>query len=297
MPYKGNIASGDGFDQRVELGFTFLNELVNTDAGTGTLDIDVVGFSRGAAEARAWANQLLQKMNGGAYATKEGKSRCLKLRFEGLWDTVPHLGLLHGNEKNHDFGIPAQMQYAAHAVALNEHRGGLADFDGRSIFDAPPNASVAQRIEMGFIGSHADIGGGYGTGDLSDAALMWMVQQARSQGIQFKDDTIQKAGWDVVSSPIVHDKSGNQFDPRTFPLRYPDRNFVYGDGHVKQGHAVIGGNDTAWARSFLDYYRTACGPRGAPAVGVVDMAHYSQWLKGQGVDIAYTAPATTRLCE
>jgi hypothetical protein len=29
---------------------------------------------------------------------------------------------------------------------------------------------------MGFIGSHADIGGSYGTGDLSDVALMWMIK-------------------------------------------------------------------------------------------------------------------------
>jgi len=125
---------------------------------------------------------------------------------------------------------------------------------------------------------------------------MWMVQQAKSQGIEF-DDTIEKSGWDVVSSPIVHDKSGDRNDPPTFPLPYGDRHFVYGDSKVKQAEAVIGGNDTAWARSFVNYYTAWCGPAGSPAVGMVDMARYAQWLKGQGVDIAYTAPPAGRLCE
>jgi RHS repeat-associated protein len=49
IPYKGNMADGDGFDQRVALGFTFLDGLIRTDTATSTLDVDVVGFSRGAA--------------------------------------------------------------------------------------------------------------------------------------------------------------------------------------------------------------------------------------------------------
>src|SRR5262249_19369405 len=118
MPYKGSMASGDAFDQRVELGFTFLDTLLHGATQNSTPHIHVVGFSRGAAEARVWTNLLVKAMDKGAYTTKEGKKRCLTLRFEGLWDTVPHLGLLHGDEQKYDFGIPAQMKFAAHAVAL-----------------------------------------------------------------------------------------------------------------------------------------------------------------------------------
>jgi hypothetical protein len=247
-----------------------------------------------------WTNLLVKAMADGAYSTKEGKKRCLNLRFEGLWDTVPHLGLNHGNESKYDFEIPAQMKYAVQAIALDEHRGGIADFNAISIFDTPQTSSVSNRREIGFVGSHADIGGGYGTGDLSDAALMWMVKQATDQGVKFGDDFATN-GWNVISDPILHDKSGNKIDPPTFPLPYGDREFAYGNGtDVMQSQAVIGANDTEWARGFVTYYPTWCGPSGAPAVGVVDMARYSEWLKGQGVNISYTAPytapATARPC-
>ena len=192
MPYKGNMADGDGFDQRVALGFTFLDGLIRTDTATSTLDVDVVGFSRGAAEARVWINQLVGKLINGAY-TVDGKSRCVNLRFEGLWDSVPHLGLLNGDEVHYDFSIPSAVKFVAHANALNEYRGGGANFNSRSILANPNQGSSATRVEKGFLGAHSDIGGGYATGDLSDVALMWMIEQANGQLIKF----------DIKKSPIT----------------------------------------------------------------------------------------------
>jgi RHS repeat-associated protein len=297
MTYQGNMANGDGFDQRVDLGFTFLEKFIDANStATDAVQIDVVGFSRGAAEARVWMNQLVGKLIQGRYTSKAGKSRCLELRFEGLWDTVPHLGYFHGNEAAHNFAIPTQVKYAAHAVALNEHRGGMTDFDGRSILNAPATSSGGNRNEMGFIGSHADVGGGYGTGDLSDVALMWMIEQGKTQGIKFVGKTIADNGWDTVSNPILHDKSANKLDPIPLPT-YGDRDFVYGNGSkVKQAAAVIGGNDTTWAKTMVSYYLPWCGPSSAPATGVVDMAKYSAWLSGQGVNMAFTAPSTPHPC-
>ncbi|QNB00356.1 phospholipase effector Tle1 domain-containing protein [Massilia sp. Se16.2.3] len=299
MPYKGNMANGDGFDQRVELGFSFLEKFVDTDGGTTTLDIDVIGFSRGAAEARVWMNLLAGRLQDGKYVSATGKSRCISLRFEGLWDTVPHLGYLNGNESKYNFAVPAagpgQVKFAAHAVALNEHRGGLANFNGRSILHTPTSPNGGNRIEMGFIGSHADIGGGYGTGDLSDVTLMWMIKQAKDQGIKMLDSVVNDNGWSTVTNPILHDKSGNKNDPGNAP-NFGDRDFIYGDGtKVKQTRAVIG-NDTAWTKGFVNYYPVWCGPSGAPAVGLVDMKKYSEWLKSQGVNIGYVIPSNPQSC-
>jgi len=297
MHYQGSIYSGDGFDQRVALGFKFLDDLIN-NPGTppGTVDIDVIGFSRGAAEARVWINQLVGKLVAGRYTTADKRSRCVNLRFEGLWDTVSHLGKVFRDDKKYDFSIPPQVKYAVQAVALNEHRGGATDFDGRSIFDAPSNRNTATRIELGFVGSHADIGGGYGTGDLSDAALMWIIQQAKSQGIKFTDKTISDSGWNKISSPILHDKSRNN----RYRLGDPpavDRKFIYGNGaSVNQADAVIGGNNWAWTRNFISYYKTTCGPSGNEAVGKVDMAKYSAWLSTQGITMGYAKPSSTPLC-
>jgi hypothetical protein len=182
------------------------------------------------------------------------------------------------------------------AVALNEHRGGATHFDGRSIFNAPSTPNTANRIELGFVGSHADIGGSYATGDLSDAALMWIIQQAKTQGIKFQDKIITDAGWNNVTNPILHDRSrNNQYRLGDPPAT--DRQFIYGNGtSVNQAAAVIGGNDWAWTRNFVSYYKTTCGRDGNEAVGQVDMAKYSAWLATQGVSMGYVKLSATPLC-
>ena len=297
MQYEGSIYSGDGFDQRVALGFKFLNDLIN-DPSTppGTVDLDVVGFSRGAAEARVWMNQLVGKLVAGRYKTSDGRNRCINLRFEGLWDTVSHLGKVFSDDNKYNFSIPPQVKYAVQAVALNEHRGGASNFDGRSIFDAQSTQNTTNRIELGFVGSHADIGGGYGTGDLSDAALMWIIQQAKSQGIKFTEKVVTDGGWNKITSPILHDKSNNnQYRPGDPPAY--DRQFIYGNGKsVNQAAAVIGGNNWAWTRNFVSYYPRTCGTSSNPAVGQVDMVKYSAWLATQGVTIGYAKQSSTPLC-
>jgi RHS repeat-associated protein len=296
MKVEGSQITGEGFDDRVKLGFTFLDEAVKKSGESTLVDIDVVGFSRGAAEARVWMNQLVGKLKDGKYTSEAGTTRCVNLRFVGLWDTVSHLGTFSGNDANYDFTISPALKYVAQALALDEHRGGGMNFDGRSIFAAPAVASVASRNELGFVGSHADIGGGYGTGDLSDVALMWMVQQGKNQGIYFKIDVITKAGWDTVTSPLLHDKSGNTQTPAYAP-QLGDRHVIYGNGtRVWQGKAVIGGHDTAWAKRFVSYYTHECGPDGSPAVGLVDMKKYGDWLTSQGVKVQVVAPSSSYVC-
>lgn len=300
MHFKGSIYDGTGFDQRVRLGFDFLNNLINSDQGTSMLDIDVVGFSRGAAEARVWTAQLTAALVNGAYKTNIGKSRCLELRFEGLWDSVSHLGYLNRGylsttEPNYDFSIPASIKYVAQAVALNEYRGGAANFDFRSINGSEVRPSD-NRIERGFIGSHSDIGGGYGTGDLSDVALMWMVSQAKTAGLSpfLSDSLIHRNGWDVVSSPIVHDKSGYQTDPAGQPTS-TDRLVAFNDGKtIPFSNATFSGMNRKDTSAFISYLPTFCdmgvgGKAGEnPEVGNVNMSDYSHWLKlNYGMDIGF----------
>lgn len=74
-----------------------------------------------------------------------------------------------------------------HAVAVNEHRG---QFHGRSIFNNQAQANEYNNkvlngthyLELGFLGAHSDIGGGYKDGDLSNVSLMWMIKQAQEKG-------------------------------------------------------------------------------------------------------------------
>ena len=298
MSYEGNVANGDGFDQRVALGFKFLDEFIDSDTKSDLIDIDVVGFSRGAAEARVWLNLLVKKIPKGQYTSKNGKTRCLNLRFEGLFDTVSHRGYLNGDDAKYDFGIPAAVRHAAHAVALNEYRGGAMNFDLRSILGAQQSSS-ANRIEQAFVGAHSDIGGGYATGDLSDVALMWMLNQARQQGIKIEDQLVKDSGWNVVTLPILHDSSNNAFQvPRLAP-NYDNRQIVYTGGKAVEvlDNTRISGYSIADTKALVRYYNRACGLPGSPAVGLVDMAKYSEWTKKFGVAIAFQQPIQTRICQ
>jgi hypothetical protein len=60
------------------------------------------------------------------------------------------------------------------------------------------------RTEVGFIGAHADIGGGYGQSDsgLSSVAMSWMVSQARAAGV-----AMNWTGSIDMGNPVIHDQS------------------------------------------------------------------------------------------
>lgn len=91
-----------------------------------------------------------------------------------------------------------------HAIGRkDEHRSGFAV---RSIFNNQSQANIyansSNRIEKGFLGTHSDIGGGYESGDLSNASLIWMIKQAKDKGgIQFNNYDKYKQ----INNPIVHD--------------------------------------------------------------------------------------------
>ncbi|MEP6961991.1 MAG: DUF2235 domain-containing protein, partial [Acidobacteriota bacterium] len=71
-------------------------------------EIDIVGFSRGAALALHFANALPERV---------------KIRFLGLFDTVPSFGV-PGNEINMGWKLelPGAAQHCFHAMALDESR-------------------------------------------------------------------------------------------------------------------------------------------------------------------------------
>jgi hypothetical protein len=98
------------------------------------------------------------------------------------------------------------------------------------------------RTERGFIGSHADIGGGFGVGEsqLSQVALAWMVQQAQVAGIKMADSSLLHI---VVANPVIHDKSDNVFSasPTGGPVaELEDRTVHYQNGPGTTQMAMTG---------------------------------------------------------
>lgn len=293
----------------------YVQKLIEIQKKAGTnrteqiIDIDTVGFSRGAASARMFASKLeylltqsylpnqhdaaLNPSYQSVTAIKTDWGRlnlsCLKsqynisinFRFMGVWDTVPALGLDPSDDmtqyvksNNMTIAVSERFKSVAHAVAVNDHRKG---FMARSIYSSPTDAQKKDgkeyqstlkrqtntRVERGFMGAHSDIGGGYSDGDISDVALMWMIDQAKKAGIVFNDKLITKRGYNVVSDPIIHDSTGNKVsgDGRgttVGPYFEPGRQFAWANSdntHINQH--LTGMDQTTLAKYLAGYAQPA----------------------------------------
>lgn len=273
------------------------------------LDIDIIGFSRGAAQARDFANRIVNATKDGVYKYTikvDGKdvTHCQKVnfRFMGLFDTV-----LSTNRSGYSYqlSIPDAFAHVSHAVALNEYRGrtvrgllsSVGAFPLESIRNGPSSPVLPDgktRTEMGFVGSHADIGGGFARdNELSRVALAWMVEQATFAGIKMRKPEGDDAS--LPSNPVLHDKSDNQFctDP-TNPTCSEDRDVHYqgGSGTKQRDMAFSTGLDYATIRDqgFISYYPATTDAEGRPvriprsdySTGAVDAKKYVEWLKKNG---------------
>ncbi len=208
--------TGAGGGNRIADMYADLVAIYNTPDPTGeNQQIDVIGFSRGAALARTFVNYINQK--GGVPLTgPDGKPTgvvCpVTIRFLGVFDTVASFGW-PGNNVNwgQDLSIPPNVKTVRHATALDEKRG---MFPLSSVLGDPNNPLADPRIvEQGFRGAHSDIGGGYEDGDRSNFALIWMHAEGVRAGVPFGPLPSGDIG---ASNPIIHDE-------RSWWERYWDR--------------------------------------------------------------------------
>lgn len=287
----------------------------NRSAGGGLLplriELDVVGFSRGAAMSREFIHRVNDHLRSDAFRSAYGDCLTVVQRMLALFDTVLSVNTAEHGLRPLRLAIPAEVQSVFHAVALNEHRGlfGVESIHPheQAIASASPN-----RIERGFVGAHADIGGGYAGitadatgGDLSDIALVWMVAMARSAGVEMRQlPEAQRQ----VTSPIVHDELRawlwgtaqrvSRATDRNVSFRsppslgtpsvappaspeevavLPHRSAPDRPRTVPQGTVTwASGMNSARAREFLTA-RTPAGPRDV-RIADVDLCRYIDWL-------------------
>jgi RHS repeat-associated protein len=157
---------------------------------SGDRYVDIVGFSRGAALAREFANLLNERGYDPSYGgklkhklragTNKPPGECeFVIRFVGLFDTVGSFGV-PGNDTNIGIrmDLPGTVGNAAQATAQNERR---------FLFPLTPLGDREGFDEQGFPGDHSDIGRGHGKGtnDLSRAPLEYMWNQGRAAGAPF----------------------------------------------------------------------------------------------------------------
>jgi RHS repeat-associated protein len=363
-----NVALDAGVNRtgtrRIERMMVYLMEEARAADDNTALDIDIIGFSRGAAQARDFANNIIRysgtTATGDAYNLQtdaqgwltygatvrnaagqnvrfEGR-QCVNFRFLGLWDTV----LSTNSGRDYRMGIPIQFEYVAHAVALNEYRnqpfGTLEGYDNGTYYDSTrvnlpdrrhwggfPLVSIGVstsrpgqvRIERGFIGAHADIGGGYRAEEngLSTVALSWMVGQAQIAGVAMRPPPAID-----MNSPVIHDQSNMlRFgDPRNAPAQFTVPAPVFGTNTYRPedrqvsgavsgttqrtmgfGPAEAGGNRSltnADTHGFISYWERDPLLTGEARTtnsiidivnlrnrtGSVDMQGYMSWLRQHG---------------
>jgi hypothetical protein len=231
------------------------------------VNIDIVGFSRGAAEARYFSNRVDAWISANQW--KE-KTPCVQMRFLGLWDTVAQFGPNGADNGSWQLAIPSSVRYVYQAVAMNENR---------YLF---PGESIGRGVQRGFVGMHADIGGSYGTGDLSDVALNWIVEQAKTNGIAMKQwgQNGTDVAWGIVTNPVVH---GKGFDLLNSDFCLRANNERWADQCVLRKDADPGGLTTQQIEDlkFINYSDTLGkdADGSTPLVGTVNMEAYVKWLK------------------
>jgi hypothetical protein len=197
--------------------------------------IAVVGFSRGAYTARSLAGMIsscgfteeddwktIQLLYDRAYRKGQRTRDGLTFRFDpdrpdeipvdlvAVWDTVGALGVpdylgglgvldpVHRYDF-HNVTLNPHIQFGRHAVAMDETRRPFAP-----TLWSRPYASGQDVAQVWFPGSHQDVGGGHSQMGLSDAALLWMIDEARQTvGLGFQKSTVEQIRPDPFD--VLHD--------------------------------------------------------------------------------------------
>ncbi|NHQ88484.1 DUF2235 domain-containing protein [Iodobacter sp. HSC-16F04] len=172
--------------------------IVNKKPKIVQLNVSVFGFSRGAAEARAFCHWLVDCCEGnGTYLAGVP----IKIQFLGIFDTVASVGLADSfpipvqglmDWADGSMEILPQVQRCVHYVAANEIRASFPLSCARNGKSYPANV-----LEQVFPGAHSNIGGGYGPGEqgrskagiehlLSNIPLLNMYREAVKAGVPLK---------------------------------------------------------------------------------------------------------------
>ncbi len=217
---------GHGLDENIVQAYRFVTERHRGDDDR----IYLIGHSRGAFTARSLAGMItkcglvdpdalqaaevfaryrrgaavpgLHEMRVGDAAARTAqdhlvleRSRLVRIRFVGVFDTVGALGIPGGlgrwltrrRHQFHDTALSGLVDHACHAVAIDEHRRQFAPslWTGVPVPVEDHATSVEQRW---FIGAHSDVGGGgtprpHVASPLSVIAREWIVERAVAAGL------------------------------------------------------------------------------------------------------------------
>jgi len=209
--FTGNVA-GMGISQNIYECYKFIFD--NYMAGD---DIFLFGFSRGAATVRSLSAFIhlfgilpksrpeLIKQAYKIYKISDSEKRkqlakefvarhhnqWTRVKFLGVWDTVDALGLPLKKVNTFIDWMP-MFRHKFHNLTLSESvehaRQALAVDDERLIFHPKiwdkEIKDYQTMKQVWFCGMHTDVGGGYKEQELSDIALLWMIEEAKKASLR-----------------------------------------------------------------------------------------------------------------
>lgn len=242
---------GFGLSRNIRDTYRFLMQ--NFDPGD---ELYFIGFSRGAFTARSTAGLvrncgILRRESAErvdeAYRLYRNRSNTTHpssvaatlfrrtyshetpIRFIGVWDTVGALGipltgsplvnLVNRRDRFHDTDLSDSVAAAFQALAIDEQRNAFRP----TLWRTHPGAPRGQIVEqVWFAGVHSDVGGGYPEHALSDIALLWLVDRARSCGLSFEPEAFTQS---TAGQPALFARAATDPDPLSRP--HDSRRGVY----------------------------------------------------------------------
>lgn len=195
----------------------------------GDHEIDIIGFSRGAATARMFADRVALDYR----KLDKALERPPEIRFIGLFDTVASFGNpLNDNEVFFQNNLPWIVQNAFHAMSLDLNRLGFG-------LDRAYGNHV---LEVWFRGGHGDVGGNSSLKDGSpnrlrtNISLNFMLKKAiaskielTTKGLAGVDKPSQADDYPIdIRSPVSVDKNSSlNKTAGKDPSRQPKRSDVF----------------------------------------------------------------------
>jgi hypothetical protein len=181
----------------------------------GDRDVDIVGFSRGAALAVHFANVIADDG-----VRVNGVLERPPVRFLGVWDVVAAFGIpinlgFNFNRINlgYKLGLSKGVKACYHALALDEARQAFRP------------TRMKDGCEVWFRGVHSDVGGGNDNHALNDITLRWMLHKAIATGLPMATGCVGTS----CARVNIDGKIGDNFDPIRNRAREPkaDDRFHY----------------------------------------------------------------------
>ena len=218
-----DLGFATSFGERIHSVITKLQKFAEQYPLVKEIYVDTIGFSRGAAQARAFVNEV--RRLSGINPMQWGGAR-IQFRFMGLFDTVGSVGWPGDDDDNNliasrglggpiDLSVaPAAVQQAVQFTAMDEYRHNFPLTSLRSADGSLPG----NFIEEAWPGAHSDIGGGYAHGTFTihypiDSRLplfSWADEKIIAQEIKEKDERkYWKPGIDIQ----VHYKTMSTVSP------------------------------------------------------------------------------------